>query len=133
MQQKAEVKSTATIVSSNITFVRCKCCGGWGTDLVRPSGMCAHCEGMKQPTQQKQQVVAQTSSVHSRAADIYMMQPRLSMYKKRPCTPLIISSLIVSNIPLSRREKQKWEGSGIDPLELGGDSTGLGKRRKTNK
>ena len=40
---------------------------------------------------------------------------------------------IVSNIPLSRREKQKWEVSGIDPLELGGDSTGLGHRRKTNR
>lgn len=88
--KETQPSKQATVTSSNKTFIRCAGCGGWGTDLVRPSGKCAHCEqkGTRRAVAASAQHPVMTQpSVHSNAADIYMMQPRLSMYKKRPRTP----------------------------------------------
>ena len=49
------------------------------------------------------------------------------MYKKRPGWIIPLSLFIESNIPLSRRSKQKWETENVDPLALG-DAPKIRKR-----
>ena len=97
------------VVSSGIVFTRCSDCGGWGKDLVNSTGKCDFCERrgvLVQPKSgsDRSQSVHQTtplsqtistpvvpsslanpsSQIHSRASEVYGMQPQLRMYKKRP-------------------------------------------------
>ena len=106
VQDPKPAASANTIVSSNITFARCAGCGGWGKDLLRPSGFCGYCERKqrvnKQPAQQAQQAQqvqrarmgysSSSSTIVSKTAEVLAQQPKLRMNKKRPGL-LIISAI----------------------------------------
>ena len=95
-----------------MVFTRCSVCGGWGKDLVNSSGKCDYCErgrdlvqsksGSDPSTQASQQTASSQSiyssqqippsQIHSRASEVYGMQPQLRMYKKRPgCVGSLLS------------------------------------------
>ena len=74
-----------TVVSSGVTFQRCKVCGGWGKDLLLPSGLCPHCTRLTTGrTEATQSAQSAAQPVHSHVVDALMMQPQLRKYKQRP-------------------------------------------------
>ena len=138
----ASLGGSNEVVSSGVTFIRCKGCRGWGKDLLLPSGFCEYCSQKQGKTQARQsapvhsyqlpQSQTSPSVVASRASEILGMQPKLRMYKKRPGTIyfLSLSYFVESNIPLSRREKQSWETGRVDPLSLGDSNDGPKFRKR---
>lgn len=85
-KKETSITQARTITSSGVTFHRCKMCGGWGKDLLLPSGLCPHCTRLTTDRETKERAAEQ--SVHSHAVDVLMMQPQLRKYKKRPGTVL---------------------------------------------
>ena len=74
-----------TVVSSGVTFQRCTVCGGWGKDLLLPSGLCSHCTRLTTGrTEATQSAQSAAQPVYSHVVDALMMQPQLRKYKQRP-------------------------------------------------